>query len=282
MARWWSASLVSLTVSLSLGLTALAIAPSAQARNTVAYFGVDPGYQWYDTTELIIDKDPGTPQSEWTPSAGFMPRLRLGFNVSGYGGAEAFISGHWWGSGDQLGGGGVAGAALRWTPLEVLQNLWTPLKNRPVDLGLSFGAGYTLVGEDFAYQGWFLQYGFDLQVFVFPFLAIGFELPIRQMMYQPFRYTNFSGNRAGLCTQGGTALADDGREVDRTAVREVSYPDGSNVGAIEVDRNTGHIVGNYILVEKSGSEAGSCKGVAPSAWQFAPMLTLTFLVDFGI
>ena len=275
MSRVFSAWLLSLSV--------LALASSAQARNTSAYFGVDPGYQWYDTTELIIDKDPGTAQADWTPPAGFMPRLRLGFNVSGYGGAEAFIAGHWWGSGDQLGGGGVAGGVLRWNPLEALQKLWAPLKNRPVDLGLSFGAGYTLVGEDFAYQGWFLQYGFDLQLYVLPFLAIGFELPIRQMLYQPFRYTNFSGGKRGLCTQGGSAFGKSGREVDRTAVREVkNSTDGSNIGAIGVDPNTGHITSNYILDEKDGSEASSCEGVAPSAWMYSPMFTITFLVDFGV
>jgi len=265
-----------------LSLSVLTLAQSAQARNTNVYFGVDPGYEWYDTTEVIIVKDTDTPQSAWTPPSGFMPRLRLGFNANGYGGAEAFISGHWWGGGDQLGGGGVAGGALRWYPLEALQHLWAPLKNRPVDLGLSFGAGYTIVGEDFAYQGWFLQYGFDLQIYILPFLAIGFELPIRQMLYQPFRYTNFSGSKRGLCTQGGSAYGNSGREVDRTAVREVKYPDGSNVGAIGVDPSTGHITGNYILDEKDGSEAGNCDGVAPKAWMYSPMFTITFLVDFGL
>ena len=114
---------------------------AAQARNTVVYFGLDPGFEWYDTSELIIDKDAGTSASDLVPSAGFMPRLRLGFNASGYGGAEAFVSGHWWGSGDQVGGGGVAGGVLRLTPLEFFQHLYRPLDKRPIDLGLSFGAG---------------------------------------------------------------------------------------------------------------------------------------------
>ena len=50
--------------------------------------------------------------------------------------------------GDQTGGGGVTGGLLRLTPLEGLQYLWHPAADRFVDLGLSFGAGYTIVGED--------------------------------------------------------------------------------------------------------------------------------------
>ncbi|MFH1808468.1 MAG: hypothetical protein ABIJ09_06980 [Pseudomonadota bacterium] len=259
----------------------MAIAAPGQARNTAAYFSLNPGYQWYDTSELIIDKDPDTPAAELVPTPGFMPELRLGINLSGYGGAEAFIAGHWWGSGNQSGGGGVAGGLLRLTPLEFFQYLWKPMESRFVDLGFSFGAGYTIVGEDFGYQGWFLQYGVDLSVFILPFLSIGFELPIRQMLYAPLRYTHFSSNR-GLCTRGGAAYDRDGREVHRTAVRELNLPDGTNVGALEVDAD-GKVTGNFILTEVESSEAGDmCKGPGPAAWQYTPMVKITFLVDFGI
>ncbi len=261
------------------------LAPAARARNTVAYFGIDPGVHWYDTSELIIDKDPSTPSADQVPTGGFTPQLRLGFNASGYGGAEAFVSGHWWGSGNQTGGAGVAGGRLRLTPLEIFQYLWEPMASRPVDLGLSFGAGYTIAGEDFAYQGWFLEYGFDVNVFIFPFMAVGFQLPIRQLLYAPFRYTNFSNNK-GLCTRGGAAFDRDGHEVRRDAVREMNLPDGTNIGMLEVDdpNDPDYVVtGNYILTEVDASEADSfCGGPGPEAWQVAPMFTITFLVDFGV
>jgi len=256
----------------------LLAAPSA-ARNSVVYFGVNPGYHWYDTTELIIDKDSSSLEAEWTPTPGFMPELRLGFNVTGYGGAEAFIAGHWWGTGNQTGGGGVTGGLIRLTPLEGLQYLWHPLANRFIDLGLSFGAGYTIVGEDFAYQGWFLQYGFDINFFVFPFMAIGFELPIRQMMYAPFRFTHFSDQR-GLCTRGGGAYTRDGVEVARTSVRSETA-DGQ-LTPVEYDAD-GRITKNYITGEVAAAEAGDvCTGPAPEVWQYTPMLKITFLVDFGV
>jgi hypothetical protein len=269
-------------LSLLICAASLTIVMPSQARNTVAYFSLNPGYQWYDTTELIIDKDQGTPDNELVPTPGFMPELRLGFNMSGFGGLEAFLGGHWWGGSTQtIGGGGVAGALLRLTPLEALQYVWEPMQNRFIDVGLSFGAGYTLVGEDFAYQGWFLQYGFYINFFIFPFLSIGFELPIRQMFYAPFRYTNF-GDRTGLCTNGGTVHDKQGNEVTRTAVRELTLPDGSNLGALEKD-SQGRVTGNYILTEyKEGESGAACTQRAPEVWQYTPMLKITFLVDFGV
>ncbi|MBN2361564.1 MAG: hypothetical protein JXR83_19080 [Deltaproteobacteria bacterium] len=260
---------------------ALFFAAPAGARNTVAYFGINPGFEWYDTSELFIDRDASTPETELMPASGFQPELRLGFNVSGYAGLEGFIGGHWWGSTNQWGGGGVAGGLLRVTPLEALQYLWHPMANRFVDLGFSFGAGYTLVGEDFAYQGWFLQYGFDVNFFLFPFLAIGFELPIRQMIYQPFRITHF-GDRRGLCTRGGAAYDNQGREVVRTADRSVIDENtGQNTGVLYVD-GQGRVTGNYVLTEFSDTQVGQCEGPGPEAWQYTPMLKITFLVDFGV
>jgi len=259
-------------------VAALFLAVPASARNTVAYFGLNPGFEWYDTTELIINKDPNAAAAQLVPGSGFQPELRLGFNVSGYGGLEGFIGGHWWGSSGHYGGGGVAGGLVRVTPLEAFQYLWHPLANRFVDAGFSFGAGYTLVGEDFAYQGWFLQYGFDLNFFVFPFLAVGFELPIRQLMYQPFRITHFSQHK-GLCTVGGAAYDNAGHQVDRTAVRSETDNAGNNTGELIVN---GLVTKNYILHEYADTEVNQCDGPGPEAWQYTPMLKITFLVDFGV
>ena len=82
--------------------------------------------------------------------------------------------------------------------------------------------------------------------------------------------------------RGGTAYDRDGREVVRTAVRTVNRPDGGNVGAVIVD-GQGRVVENYVLTEVTRAEADSvCQGPAPEAWQYAPTLTLTFMVDFGL
>ena len=257
-----------------------ALSDLAEARNSSLYFGINPGFQFYDTEELIIDKGEDTNGDKIYPSSGFSGELKIGTNIAGYGGAEIFLSGHFWGSGDQLGGGGFAGGKLRWTPLEAFKHLYRPLEKRIFDFGLSFGAGYTLVGEDYAYRGWFLQYGFDFEIFVFSFMSVGFELPIRQMIYEPFRYTELTEG-CGLCTNGAKAYGKDGREVLRTAVRKLNNPDGSNIGKIGVDQQ-GRIIGNYFLSEYSDDEIDKCSGKAPNAWQFAPMLKITFIVDFGI
>lgn len=264
-------------------LLVLFLAVPSSARNTVVFFGFNPGFHWYDTNELIIDKDPNTPEAELIPSPGFQPELRLGLNIEGYAGLEAFIAGHWWGDrDDEYGGGGVAGGLVRFTPLEIFQYLWSPMDKRFVDVGLSFGAGYTIVGEDFAYQGWFLQYGFDVNFFVFPFLAVGFEFPIRQMLYQPFRYTHL-GNRKGLYTQGGRVYDKDDHEVVRTAPREVKREsDGKNIGVLEVDpQEPNKVTGNYVLTEIDAADMNRYDAVAPEVWHYTPMLKITFLVDFG-
>lgn len=226
----------------------LSFSTSASARNGGLYFEFAPGYGNFMTEEVVVDTSGNLGESS------FSPGLKLGLNLFGWAGAEANFAGHFWGVGSDPGGGGYIGAVGRITPLEALTfvipttveipSLQGPVNwhNRPFDLGFSMGGGYTIIGEDFAYQGAYFQWGFDVKYFITPNFALGFDLPFRHTMYAPFRYTDYN-NAVGFCTDGG------------------------------------NITGGQISAEQAES---ACTGRAPEALFFAPAVTITGNFDFGI
>ncbi len=243
----------------------LAAMPAA-ARNGALYFELAPAYGFFFTDEVVVDEDNGD-----LGQSSFSPGLKLGLNLFGWAGAEAQFAGHFWGVGRDPGGAGYAGGVFRVTPLEVFtyilpEDLEIPSlvpagpvnwKNRPFDLGVSVGGGYTIIGEDFAYQGAYFQWGLDFKFFITPNFALGIDLPFRHTMYEPFRYTNY-GDGDGLCTEGGKAVGRNGREVPPSPIRDL---------------------GNEF---NAANDLGSCSGRAPEALFFAPALTITGVFDFGI
>lgn len=257
---------------------ALFAASSAHARNGGLYFELAPSWGFYFTEEVIIED--GDDDNGDFPEAGFVPQLKLGVNLFGFGGFEADMAGFFWDPGIvERGGGAFAGGAIRITPLEFLQFALPPdqfqlprmaamppgptsWRDRPFDLGFYMGGGYTIVGEDYAYQGAYFKWGFDLKYFVTPQFAIGIDLPFRHTFYQPFRYTNFN-DATGLCTDGAQGygfIGDTRIDVDPTP-NENAY-DPIAVSAEDVDER--------------------CLEDAPSAVFFAPALTITGVFDFGI
>lgn len=241
----------------------------AVARHGALYFEVAPAYGLYLTDDVIVENgDDGS--GEFAESS-FSPGLKLGLNLFGWAGAEAQFAGHFWGVGQDPGGGGFVGGVARITPLEIFTYVlpedfelpalsvtgpgkWT---DRPFDLGISVGGGYTLVGEDYAYQGSYFQWGFDIKYFVTPNLAIGFDLPFRHTLLQPFRYTDY-GDGEGVCTEGA-------RGIGRSGLEHPVGPDrffGDEFVAADADAN--------------------CKGKPPSALFFAPAFTIAGVFDFGI
>jgi len=227
---------------------ALSFSTSAAARNGGLYFEFAPGYGNFMTEEVVVDDQGNLGESS------FSPGLKLGLNLFGWAGAEANFAGHFWGVGSDPGGGGYIGGVARITPLEALTfvvpadvqipSLQGPVNwhNRPFDLGFSMGGGYTIIGEDLAYQGAYFQWGFDFKYFITPNFALGFDLPFRHTMYDPFQYVNYNDG-IGRCTENGVAS------------------------------------GPIIRAEDSGD---LCTGRAPEALFFAPAITITGNFDFGI
>jgi hypothetical protein len=255
-----------------LGVVAVATmlaAGSADARNGGIYLELAPSWGFYMTDEVITeDGDDGGPD---TPQGGFVPQLKLGFTLFGLVGAEMDVAAHGWDI-DQVerGGGGFVGGVIRAQPLEVLSYVMPddlklpallngPVKfrDRPFDIGMYIGGGYTIVGEDYAYQGSYLKWGFDAKWYVTPNFAVGIDLPVRNTIFQPFRYTNYSDS-LGLCTDGADAYGQGGIVIP---------PNPTRVPALEFN---------------ASQMDAECTDDAPVATFFAPSLTIAGVFDFGI
>lgn len=232
-------------------------APSANARNGGIYLEFAPAYGFFFSDEVIIENGDDGANAEMFPQAGFVPQLKLGLNLFGYLGAELDVAAHGWDLGQvERGGGGYLGGVVRATPLELLRwvipeevqfsNILTgetvSFHDRFFDVGVYVGGGYTLIGEDFAYQGGYVKWGFDAKWFITPFFALGLDLPFRQPLYEPFRYTNYEKSQ-GLCTDGAA---------------------------------TDFVIRNASQMDEA------CTGAPPTAVLFTPALTISGVVDFGI
>ncbi len=257
--------------SLVVLMLALGTSAPAAARNGGLYLELAPSWGFFLTDEVRIENGENNDPVDYA-TASFVPAIKVGVNLFGWAGAEAQLSGHYWDVGGDVGGGGYVGGVFRATPLEVLSYVLPDTvqlpsllprgpvtwKNRPFDLGVSVGGGYTLIGEDYAYQGGYFQWGLDVKFFITPNLAVGLDLPFRHMLYQPFRYTDFN-NKKGLCTDGGDAYGFIG-------ATRVDVPVGPRVQAVEVN----------------ASDSDKCNTAAPSALLIAPALTIAGVIDFGI
>ena len=253
-----------------LFVLAMLTSSSAFARNGSIYLELAPAWGFFSADEVIIEKgnDPG-PTS---PPGGFVPQLKVGLNLFGYAGVESDIAALGWDvTNSKRGGTGWVGGVFRITPLELLR--WVipetvkmpslipkgPVSwhDRPFDLGLYVGGGYTLIGEDYGYQGKYLKWGADLKFFITPNFALGIDLPVRNMFYEPFRYTNY-GDSLGVCTDGA---------------------DVYTRGGIPLPTHDLAVIGSF-----NASEMGTVctSGRPPKAWLFSPALTISGVLDFGI
>ena len=251
---------------------AVLLAPTvALARHGGLYFELAPSFGIYATNEVVIEE--GNDDFGDFPVASFVPALKLGVNLFGWAGVEAHATGHFWDLENDRGGAAYAGAVLRITPLEALSYIlpdtvqlpsWYPpgpvsFSDRPFDLGVSFGGGYSIVGEDYAYQGGYFQWGLDVKWYLTPNFALGLDLPFRHMQYEPFRYANY-GENTGYCTDGADAYGFVGNQ--RFAVSKGASRAGPQINAGEIDER--------------------CEDPAPSALFFAPAITIAGVFDFGI
>lgn len=266
-------SLLSFACSVVLVASALS-SQTALARNGGIYLEMAPAWGFFLSDEVIVEDGDNGDGGAVTPLAGFTPALKLGVNLFGFIGGELQVTAHAWDLGNvERGGAGYVGGVVRATPLEILSfvmpdTLELPSlipagpvtwRNRPFDIGVSMGGGYHMVGEDYAYQGGFFQWGVDLKVFLTPNFAIGLDLPFRHMIYEPFRYVDYADSQ-GFCTDGGEAY---GRG-------DVTIPPNPERGVFQgFEFNATDI-------------ASECDQPAPSALLFSPSLTISGVFDFGI
>ena len=250
-----------LTVFSFLGL--FMFSAQSMARNGNFYFQVAPGYGTYTTEDLVIDK------SKNLPVTNFAPNLQMGLNLFGYAGVFGELTAFGWdiASGD-IGGGGFLGGGIRVLPLELLQFLWPhvwpdmPLiptatnpdgvtwHDRPFELGLYWGTGYHMLGEEYAYEGDYSKWGFDLQYFVTDTFAVGLDFPFYYPTFDAVRITDWEDNYA-TCVDGANF--------------DSQYRDGNIVSTFPKD------------------QAGDrCTGVPPQGAFNSINLTITMLADFGI
>ncbi|HEY4221891.1 MAG TPA: hypothetical protein VGO62_11115 [Myxococcota bacterium] len=271
--------LLPIVVVSSAALISALYSSPALARHGGLYLELAPSWGFYSSTEAVIESGrAGGPDSYNfnVPTADFVPAIKVGFNLFGWAGAEAHVTGHYWDPNGDTGGAGYVGGVVRITPLEALSYIipddveipslvpsgpvkW---KDRPFDLGISFGGGYTITGEDYAYQGGYFQWGFDLKFYVTPNFALGLDFPFRNLLYEPFRYSNYK-DHLGYCTDGGSAFV----TVNGGKTR-ITVPDGAGEGGPAI---------------AASDQKTACPGAkAPSAFFFAPAFTIAGVFDFGI
>lgn len=256
---------------MAAGLAGAALfgASDAQARNGGFYLQFAPGYGVLDAEEAIVEKDTNEGGRDHA-TADFVPQLKLGVSLFGYGGIETDIAAYGWDlTKSERGGGGFVGGTVRLQPLEIVGHFIDPSLQLPsisppgpvgwddrfFDLGVYVGGGFTMLGEDYAYQGSYIKYGFDLQFYITPNFAIGLDFPFRTASLEPFRYTNYAEG-LGYCTDGATIRTGDG------------------TGLVVPDS-----IGNNGPRVKDGE---GCKGAAPMLSMFTPSLTISGIIDFGI
>lgn len=243
-------------------LGAFLFSNALQARNGAFYFQLAPGYGSYDTKEVIIDKSGNFPETSFTPS------LQMGLSLFGYGGffGEATAFG-WDLTSSDIGGGGFTGGGIRILPLELLQFLWPHVwpdmpriptasnpdgvtwHDRPFDLGLSFGMGYHMLGEEYAYEANYWKFAIDLQYFLTDNFAVGLDLPFYYPTFDAVRVTDWEDNMAACV---------DGADFEFVAPNQ------------------------YQVRPKDQITEDTCEGAPPRASFSGIYLNITMLVDFGI
>jgi hypothetical protein len=166
-----------------LGFVALVLsAPAARAVDGFT-FGLEYGHgSWsagdtLTTSDLLGPIEVGAYMNRVTEAPRNGVHLHLGWNVLGHALIEGTVQTSFWSpfTADGRGGVGLVGGRLTWMPLELAAQLLhndagTVLKERFYDLGLEFGAGYSLGGAKLASNftrgmgGVYLSYGVTAEV----------------------------------------------------------------------------------------------------------------------
>lgn len=192
-------------------LTGVLLAPAAPAFAIGGlYMQLGLGYGKFGGSELITEELPnGADLPEYDSSrccakGGLAAELRLGYSFFGVG-VEGAIIGNGWDLGSDSGGGGIAGGGLRLYLFDLLALADLKL-DLPLDL--SFGAlfGYSIVGKEFAYDGFGMNFDIQVDYKVFDTVSIGAKLNIGLPQFGNFVYTSYKDD-VGRC------LDDDARQI---------------------------------------------------------------------
>lgn len=186
-----------LTLTLLVGLGALSTAP-AQAAEGFS-LALDFGAGGFDARTDGLSRQVGTDAAGgftspihglWTPAAA----LRLGWNFFGHALVEGTLTATTWSpmTPADAGGGGFTGGRVTWFPLELAHPLKiVDLRKRNYDVGVSFGAGYTLLGgPDYGMDGAYLEYGVVGLFYPLKWLSVGLFYRHHQPMLSTF-YLHF-------------------------------------------------------------------------------------------
>jgi hypothetical protein len=229
-------------------LTGVLLAPAAPAfaiGGLYLQFGL--GYGQYGGSELVTEELPNGPDLPETDSSrccakgGIAADIRLGYSLFGAA-IEGGIIGNGWDIGSDTGGGGLAGGGLR---LYVFDLLALADLKLDVPLDLSFGVlfGYTIVGKEFAYNGFGMNLDVQLDYKVMDFLSVGAKLNIGLPTFGDFVYTSYKDD-VGRC------LDDSARQITS----------GDNNG-------------------RMAKESAVCNGRGPSSTFISPQLVATMHFD---
>lgn len=184
--------------------------------------------------------------------------LRIGYSIGGYVAPEFGLVGNIFDTGAEFGGAGYIGGGARVFFMKLLSLTGLPTDSWPIELSMGTMFGYTIVGRDFAYEGWFVAFDPKLDVKVTKFMNIGFKTGIFLPNYDAFQYVGFA-------TSTGRCLNASGR---------LDFNDANANGVADP--------GEVAPAIPRDAAACSDAGAGPDAAFFSPSLTITFHFDpFG-
>lgn len=168
------------------------------------YLHLSGGIADYSGNELILAELPEGDVPDENPDTccagtAIAAQFRVGYSIFGFGGPEFVFIGTGFNSFN--GGGGFIGGGLRLYPLRFLSLAGLDTESFPIDLSVAGSFGYTLVGQDFAYEGTFWDIDTVLMYKLTSFMSIGARLNVILPNFDDFVFTSFSGDR-GRCLDG--------------------------------------------------------------------------------
>jgi hypothetical protein len=193
-----------------LGSLALAtiLVPSSAHALTGFYLSLGIGYGHSTGTQLVVHETdavgdmPDYQPETCCPGPALGAQFRLGYSIFGFAPEFAFVGTGWGIGGDGNGGAGFVGGGVRLYPIDIIA-LFGLESDLPIDAALGLSFGYSIAGQDFAYEGWFTDLDFLFDFKPVSFLSIGVKLDLIFPKYGAFVFTDYKNDR-GRCSDEGT------------------------------------------------------------------------------
>lgn len=182
------------------------VAPGRAMAISGFYLELAGGLGLYDGDDLVVYEVPDTPgeipisdPDDCCAGLGGAGEVRVGFGIGGYVAPEFQFTGNIFDAGEDFGGSAFIGGGARVFFLRLLSLSGLPSDKWPIEFSLGTTFGYTTIGRDLAYKGWYYAFDPKIDFKVTKFLNIGFKSGIFVPQYDPFQYTDF-GLGLGRCT----------------------------------------------------------------------------------